>query len=119
MKDRDECNPPTKKQRSDPKMAEKRTSAARNEPSVMKIRKSKLINSFKREYVVSSATWKAQYEVSICNVPSCTFQDFQINGGCVICKHISFVLLNLLKLKDETIPSKIWFQEEGRSCKLV
>ena len=30
MNDRDECNPPTKKQRSDAKMAEKRKNTARN-----------------------------------------------------------------------------------------
>ena len=29
----------------------------------------------------------------------------------MICKHITFVVLNVLKLKDETILSKIWFEE--------
>ena len=29
----------------------------------------------------------------------------------MICKHIIFVVLNVLKLKDETILSKIWFEE--------
>ena len=109
INDRDECNPPTKKQRSDAKMVEKRTNTTRNKSAVMKIRKAKIINSFKREYVISSATGKAQYVVSISNVPTCTCQDFQINGENVICKHIIFVLLNVLKLKDETILSKIWF----------
>ena len=111
INDRDECNPPTKKQRSDAKMLEKRTNTARCESVVMKIRKVELINSFKREYVVTSATGKAQYIVSISNVPTCTCRDFQINGERVICKHITFVLLNVLKLKDETILSKIWFEE--------
>ena len=111
MNDRDECNPPTKKQRSDAKMVEKRANTARNESAVIKIRKSKIIHLFKREYVVSSATGKAQYAVSICNVPTCTCRDFQINGERVICKHIIFVLLNVLKLKDDTILSKISFEE--------
>ena len=31
--------------------------------------------------------------------------------ACVICKHILFVLLNVLRLKDETILSKIWFEQ--------
>ena len=44
MKDRDGCNQSTKKQRSDPKMVERRTNRARNESAVMKIRKSKIIN---------------------------------------------------------------------------
>ena len=61
MNDCDERNPPTKKQRSDAKMIENRTNTQRNESGFMKIRKSKIINSFKREYVVS-----------ICNVPTCT-----------------------------------------------
>ena len=90
-------------------MVEKRTNTTRNKSAVMKIRKAKIINSFKREYVISSATGKAQYVVSISNVPTCTCQDFQINGESVICKDIIFVLLNVLKLKDETILSKIWF----------
>ena len=107
INDRDKCNPPTKKQRSDAKTLEKRTNTAKNESAVMKIRKAKIINSFKREYVVSSATGKAQYVVSISNVPTCTCQDLQINGERVICKHIIFVLLNALKLKDDTILSKI------------
>ena len=111
INDRDECNPPTKKQRSDAKMLEKRTNTARCESVVMKIRKVELINSFKREYVVTSATGKAQYVVSIFNVPTCTCRDFQINGEYVICKHIIFVRLNVLKLKDEIILSKIWFEE--------
>ena len=46
---RNECNPLTKKQRSDAKMFEKRTNTARNGSAVMKIRKAKTINSFKRE----------------------------------------------------------------------
>ena len=29
----------------------------------------------------------------------------------MICKHILFVLLNVLRLKDETILSKIWFEQ--------
>ena len=91
-------------------MREKRTNTARNESAVMKIRKVKIIHSFKREYVVSSATGKAQYVVSICNVPTCTCRDVQISGERVICKHIIFVL-NVLKLKDGNIPSKIWFEE--------
>ena len=111
IKDRDECNPPTKKQRSDAKMVEKRTNTVRNESAVMKTRKAKIIYSFKREYVSSSATGKAQYVVSISNVPTCTCRDFQINEERVICKHIIFVLLNVLKLKDETVLSKIWFEE--------
>ena len=77
MNDCDECNPPTKKQRFDVK---KRTNTARNESAVMKIRKLKIINSFKREYVASSATAKAQYVVSICNALTCIFRDFHING---------------------------------------
>ena len=36
---------------------------------------------------------------------------FQINGEREICKHIIFVLLNVLKLKGGTILSKIWFEE--------
>ena len=46
---RNECNPLTKKQRSDAKMFEKKTNTARNGSAVMKIRKAKAINSFKRE----------------------------------------------------------------------
>ena len=107
INDRDERNPPMKQQRSDAKMVEKRTNTARNESAVMKIRKSKITNLFKHEYVVSSATGKAQYVVSICNVQTCTSRYFQINGERVICKHIIFVLLNVLKLKGETILSKI------------
>ena len=57
-------------------MVEKRTNTARHESAVMKIRKAKTINSFKREYVVSSVTGKAQYVVSLCNVPTCTCEDF-------------------------------------------
>ena len=49
INDRNECNPLTKKQRSDAKMFEKRTNIARNGSAVMKIRKAKTINSFKRE----------------------------------------------------------------------
>ena len=93
------------------KMFEKRTNTARHESAVMKIRKAKTINSFKREYVVSSVTGNAQYVVSLCNVPTCTCQDFEINGELVICKHTIFVLLNVLELKDETILSKIWCEE--------
>ena len=74
-------------------MVEKRTNTARNESAVMKIRKTKIIDSFKREYVASSATGKAQYVVSISDVPTCTCRDFKINGELVICKHIIFVLL--------------------------
>ena len=77
----------------------------------MKIRKSKIINSFNRENVVSSATGKAQYVVLICNVPTCSSWDFQINGERVICEHIILVLLNVLKLKNETILWEIWFEE--------
>ena len=110
INDCDERNPPMKKQRSEAKMVEKRTNIARKESAVMKIRKSKITNSFKHEYVVSSATGKAQYVVSICNVQTCTCRYFQINGERVICKHIIFVLLNVLKLKGETILSKIWFE---------
>ena len=76
----------------------------------MKIRKAKIINSFKCEYVVSSATGKAQYVVSISNVPTCTCRDFEINGERVICKH-HLRSLNVLKLKNETILSKIWLEE--------
>ena len=60
INDLDECNPPTKKQMSDAKMVEKRTNTARHESAVMKIRKAKIINSFKHEYVVCSATGEAQ-----------------------------------------------------------
>ena len=44
INDRDECNPPTKKQRSDVKLVKKRTNTARNESAVMKIRKAKIIH---------------------------------------------------------------------------
>ena len=88
-------------------MVEKRTNTARNRSAVMKMRKSKIINSFKCEYVASSAIGKAHYVVSICNVPTFTCRDFPINGERVICKHIIFVLLNALKLIDNTILSKI------------
>ena len=81
INDRDECNPPTKKQRFDAKMVEKRTNTAKNESAVMKIRKAKIIDSFKREYVASSATGKAQYVVSISDGPTCTCRYFQINGS--------------------------------------
>ena len=62
IKDRDECNPPTKKQRSDAKMVEKRTNTVRNESVVMKTRKAKIIYSFKRE-CFKQCNW----ESSICS----------------------------------------------------
>ena len=92
-------------------MVEKLTNTIRHESAVMKIGKSKIFSSFKSEYNVSSATGKAQYVDTICNVPTCTCRRFQINGERVICTHIIFVLLNVLKLKDETVLWKISFEE--------
>ena len=43
----------------------------------MKIRKSKIINSFQPEHVVSSATGKAQFVVLICNVQRAHFEIFK------------------------------------------
>jgi len=78
----------------------------------MKIRKVKILNKLKREYSISnSISGHSQYTVAICSLPSCTCPDYKKNGKQVLCKHIIFVFLYVLKIEDEALLSAIWFDE--------
>ena len=50
--------------------------------------------------------------MTICNNPSCSCLDFRKRGSQVLCKHIIFVFLYILQLKDERLLSNTWFADD-------
>ena len=95
----DGCNPPKqrKTQTNSQKMFEKRMQTANIASSIMKIRKHTIVSKLKRTYKVASSTnGTKNYDVAICNIPSCTCADFKKNGKVVFCKHIVFLVTHVL-----------------------
>ena len=74
-------------------MFQNRKKAAEEEKAVIKIRKFRNISQLKRVYVVSSSTsGKKNYDVTMCNFPTCTCEDFRktvkkyfVNTSCLSC----------------------------------
>ena len=98
----EECNPPKKKSRSSTNLMQSRLASAKSQSSIMKIRKIINVNAFKREYVVSSSTTgRANYQVQICEAPSCTCPDYIKNGHRVLCKHVFFILMFGLDVSED------------------
>ena len=78
-------------------MFEKRMQTANIASSIMKIRKHTIVSKLKRTYKVASSTnGTKNYDVAICNIPSCTCADFKKNGKVVFCKHIVFLVTHVL-----------------------
>ena len=50
--------------------------------------------------------------MTICNVPSCSCLDFRKRGSQVLCKHIIFVSLYILQLKDKCLLSTTWIGDD-------
>ena len=97
----DGCNPPKqrKTQTNSQKMFEKRMQTANIASSIMKIRKHTIVSKSKRTYKVASSTnGTKNYDVAICNIPSCTCADFKKNGKVVFCKHIVFLHMCYLEV---------------------
>lgn len=108
--DNSTVNPPAKRAKIRfYKMLEKRKANAKTDSTWVKIRQWKIINVIKREYTVSSSLGgKTNYLVTIGNVPSCCCPDFRKRGSKVLCKHIIFVSLYVLQLKDERRLPNTW-----------
>ena len=63
----------------------------------IKVCKFRNISQLKRVYVISSSvSAKKNYDVTVCNFPTCTCEDFRKNGQQVFCKHILFIMLKVL-----------------------
>ena len=69
---------PSKRKKSDRHMLEKRIETAKARAGNIKVTNTKTINSFKREYnVTSSTSGRILYVVKICCTPSCPCPDFR------------------------------------------
>ena len=69
-------------------MLEKRKANTSTVSTSVKVRQWRIISATKRECTVSSnLESKANYLVTICNVPSCSHPDFRKRGSQVLCKH--------------------------------
>ena len=74
----------------------------------------KLGNSLlKKGFVVrATVSSKTNYTVTVCANPSCTCQDNRKYGESVFCKHIMFVLLKILVVKDESILTNAYIEKD-------
>ena len=78
-------------------MFQNRKKAAEEEKAKIKVCKFRNISQFKQVYVVSSSNSGIKsYDATVCNFPTCTCEDFRKNGQKVFCKHILFIMLNVL-----------------------
>ena len=79
----------------------------------LEVTNTETINSFKREYSVTSSTsGRTRYVVKICCTPSCSCPDFRKNGKKVLCKHILFILMYILGVaENDNIIEKKYFSE--------
>jgi hypothetical protein len=89
----DGCIPP-KKSRNTRKTFQKRLETAKNMENTTKVKTYKKVSELKYEfYILSSVSGRTSYQVTVCNVPSCSCPDFKKNGAHTACKHIIFVFL--------------------------
>ena len=81
---------------------------------VLKIVEAKEVNNMNRTFVVkNSIKPRGQYSVYICNTPSCTCPKFDsVSTSTVYCKHIMFVLVFSLGVKDNSILQGIYISDE-------
>ena len=94
-------------------MLEKRIETVKAHAGNIKVTNTKTINSFKREYSITSSTsGRTRYVVKICCTPSCSCPDFRKNGKKVLCKHILFILMYILGVaENDNIIEKKYFSE--------
>ena len=75
-------------------MFQKRLNSALGMKSSIKVRKQKIINTFKRELTIASGSnGKKNYNVVLTSNSSCSCPDYERNGSKVYCKHITCLLL--------------------------
>ena len=99
---------------NDLKMFENQVEASYDDSLIMKVNKSSIIDALKRSYLASnSPTSRMAFNVDVSTVQSCTCSDFARNGHQVLCKHIFFIVLHVLNVKDLEPPLKICFIEEN------
>ena len=112
----EDCNPP-KRKKNDRHMLEKRIETVKAHAGNIKVTNTKTINSFKREYSITSSTsGRTRYVVKICCTPSCSCPDFRKNGKKVLCKHILFILMYILGVaENDNIIEKRYFSESDLS----
>ena len=78
-------------------MFQNRKKASEEQKAKIKVRKFRNISQLKRVYVVSSSTsGKKNYDVTVCNFPTCIYEDFRKKDQKVFCKYILFIMLNVL-----------------------
>ena len=95
-------------------MFENQVEASYDDSLIMKVNKSSIIDALKRSYLASnSPTSRMAFNVDVSTVQSCTCSDFARNGHQVLCKHIFFIVLHVLSVKDLEPPLKICFIEEN------
>ena len=95
-------------------MFENQVEASYDDSLIMKVNKSSIIDALKRSYLASnSPTSRMAFNVDVSTVQSCTCSDFARNGHQVLCKHIFFIVLHVLNVKDLEPPLKICFIEEN------
>ena len=105
-----------KKQKSDRdlKMFENWVKAFYDASLITKIKKSSIINSLKRSYLISkSPRWRTAFNWEINTVQWCACSDFAKNWHRVLCKHILFIVLHLIDGKDLEPPLRMRFLEEN------
>ena len=96
----DPCIPKKKKTDGSKNMFDRRMKAA-EACTAMRVRKSHIVNDFKRKYVISNSSKSRQaFDVEISSQQTCTCSDFAKNGRKVACKHIIFVIIFVLDGKD-------------------
>ena len=98
-------------------MLEKRIETVKAHAGIIKVTNTKTINSFKREYSITSSTsGRTRYVVKICCTPSCSCPDFRKNGKKVLCKQILFILMYILGVaENDNIIEKRYFSESDLS----
>ena len=78
-------------------MFQNRKKASDEEKANINAPKFRNISLLKQVYFVSSSvSGKKNYDVTVCNFPTCTCEDFGKNYLKVFCKHILFIMLNIL-----------------------
>lgn len=97
------CYPP-KRPKNIQYMLSNRITTAKTLENVMKLRKIEKISSLHRKFeVLSTESGRISYKVIICNTPSCTCPDFHKNGAYVLCKHLLFILMFVLKCQNKEL----------------
>ena len=84
----------------------------RGQTELIYLRKVKIISELSREYdILGSSSMK--YTVWICNSPICTCPDFHTRKA--RCKHIYYVLQQILNAKDELVDKNDYSDSDLRS----